>query len=643
MSKFHALKLSLAGQILIPILSTFLGMWAIGTVSVGYIETSKQEYQLERETQRTATHISKEIESAQELLSFKAKSITDSPALSASVALKDEQSLLRGLLPLKSSLELDFVKVIDQDGKVLSDLRSSVLGSALLQDTEVMALAQRGLLVNGLIVSQDSAPPVLFKTLSVTSKQDDVGSILVGYALTSDILADMLGAERQQLVLMHKSDVIATTLSIKEPVNWTPQSAYVQKIQIDGVSYLSQAIDLPQIANGQFQAVVLTSLTNFHASQRQMWLLVYGVGLLGGLLISVAGLWTTRLITRRITKLTEATQKLADGDLSVSIPVDGSDEVATLAMSFNNMTGQLKHRNLKIETQLEELEQLVKKLQQMPEQVHMAKMAGLGQMVAGVAHEINNPVSFIYGNVNPAKEYAQDLVNLVRLYQKYCPEPHPEIQKSENVIDIDFVIQDLPKILDSMESGAERIREIVLNLKNFSRKGEATMKKVDIHDGLDSTLVILGNRLKVQPNRRAIKVVKEYNFLPKVNCFAGEVNQVFMNVLSNAIDALEMHMANQAINSSDSTTDFHPEIRLQTDVFNDDWITITIADNGPGIPETIRSKLFDPFFTTKVVGQGTGLGLSISYQIIVEKHGGKIWCDSHAGVGTEFVIQLPAG
>lgn len=612
----------------------------MGIAAVGYIETSKREYELKEETQKTAVQISKEIASAQELLSFKAKSITDNSALVDTVANRDKQALLRILLPLKLSLKLDLVKIIDQQGDILADLRSSVANSANLQDSSVMELAQRGLLVDGLVVTEKPKLPLLIKTLSVTSQRDDVGSILVGYALTPEVLTAMLGAERQQIVLLQNSRPAAATLPIDNFEGLTAPRQ-VQQIQLDNVAYLGQTVVLPQIASDDFQLVVLTPLAKFHASQRQMWFVVYGIGLLGGLLISIAGIWTTRLITRRITRLTEATKKLAADDLSVSLPVEGSDEVAILAEGFNNMTEQLKLRDSKIKAQVEELEWLVQQLQQMPEQVHIEKMAGLGQMVAGVAHEINNPVSFIYGNVPPAKEYVRDLVNLVRLYQKHLSEPPQEIQTLEEIIDVDFVIADLSKLLDSVETGAERIREIVLSLRTFSRKDEALMKAVNIHDGLDSTLVILEHRFKARTERPAIAVVKEYDVLPPVQCFAGEINQVFMNLLSNAIDALEEQSQLSPEKSVDGVTAHQPQICLNTRVLADSWIAISIADNGPGIPEEIRSKLFEPFFTTKAVGKGTGLGLSISYQIIVEKHGGKIWCNSKPGQGTEFIIQLP--
>ncbi|MEM6254075.1 MAG: ATP-binding protein [Cyanobacteria bacterium P01_D01_bin.156] len=639
---FQFSNLSLAGKILIPMLSIFLGMWSVGTVSVGYFETRKQEEALKAETQKTTVQIVKEIESSQELLGFQAKSITDITFLTEIVASGDQKALLKALLPLKLSFHLDWIKIIDPEGKVLADLRSSALGSARLHDTQVMSLAQNGLLVDGVVIAESPGPPLLIKTLSITSKQEDVGSILVGHALTPNVLTDMLAAERQQLIVLQGNNVISSTLPTIDPSDLAEQSQRVQQIQLDGISYLSRAVELPWLNSDEFQIIVLTPLAQFHASQRQMWLLVYGIGLLGGGLISITGLWTTRLITNRITKLTEATQKLAADDLSISIPVDGNDEVAVLAKSFNYMTEQLKYRDVKIRTQVEELEELVQQLQQMPEQVHMEKMAGLGQMVAGVAHEINNPISFIYGNIPAAKEYFQDLVDLTKLYQKHLPLPPKEIQDLEKTIDIDFIITDLSKVLDSFTSGAERIREIVLSLRTFSRKDEAIMKTVNLHDGIDSTLVILQHRLNVQPDRPAITVLKDYGSIPRIQCFAGEINQVFMNLLTNAVDALEEHTKQQrTVVKHDEGSALKPHIRIHTEVIANRWIKVSIADNGTGIPSEIQTKLFEPFFTTKVVGEGTGLGLSISYQIVVKKHKGKIWCNSEIGQGTEFVIQLP--
>ncbi|WP_427157737.1 PAS domain S-box protein [Aliinostoc sp. HNIBRCY26] len=290
-----------------------------------------------------------------------------------------------------------------------------------------------------------------------------------------------------------------------------------------------------------------------------------------------------------------------------------------------------KRAEIKLQQQAESLENTVRELQLTQAQlIQSEKMSSLGNMVAGVAHEINNPVNFIHGNLIPASEYAQDLLRLVGLYQIYYPYPPEEIQETLIDIEFDFLKEDLVKLLKSMRVGTQRIREIVLSLRNFSRLDEAEFKDVDIHEGIDSTLMILHNRLKSKPDHPEILVIKEYGELPLVECYPGQLNQVFMNILSNAIDALEsLCMSEQG------------QITIRTEVIHSNWVRISIADNGTGIPATVVSKLFDPFFTTKSVGKGTGLGLSISYQIVVDKHKGKLYCHSEPGNGAEFVIEIP--
>lgn len=296
---------------------------------------------------------------------------------------------------------------------------------------------------------------------------------------------------------------------------------------------------------------------------------------------------------------------------------------------------ELRDSQAAVEAQSQELEKTCFDLQRTQVQLVQAeKMSSLGQLVAGVAHEINNPVNFIHGNIRHLKIYIQDLIKFLALYEAHYPEPVSEIRQAQEEFEIEYIKEDLNKMLPSMSMGTERIRDIVLSLRNFSRMDESECKAVDIHEGIDSTLLILQHRLKSQSERPAIEVVRDFGTLPRVECFAGQLNQVFMNILSNAIDALETGLKNKP--ASQET----PKIVLRTEAQSDN-IIVSIADNGSGMPETVRNRIFDPFFTTKPVGKGTGMGMAISHQLIVEKHAGKIECHSEEGVGTGFVITLP--
>jgi signal transduction histidine kinase len=339
-----------------------------------------------------------------------------------------------------------------------------------------------------------------------------------------------------------------------------------------------------------------------------------------------------------------------------------------LMMDITELKGTqeaLERSEAKLKQQATELTDLLHELQRTQLQlVQTEKMSSLGQLVAGIAHEINNPVSFIYGNLNYACEYIQDILDLLDLYKQHYPQPVPDIQAQSQTFDLEFVRQDLPKILSSMKVGTDRICQIVRSLRNFSRLDQTKVQTVDIHEMIDSTVLILQHRLKASGGKPAIDIIREYGDLPLVECYPGQLNQVFMNLIANAIDALEesfisqravlngfhsKRSANQTIENPKSAfssksqgTSENAQIQIRTQVLEDNsHVLILIADNGPGISVEHQNEIFNAFFTTKPVGKGTGLGLSISYQIVVEKHQGLLKCFSEPGRGTEFWIQIP--
>ncbi|MCT7952817.1 HAMP domain-containing histidine kinase [Ancylothrix sp. C2] len=315
---------------------------------------------------------------------------------------------------------------------------------------------------------------------------------------------------------------------------------------------------------------------------------------------------------------------------------------------MNNLLTDLEHRNAALEQKVKDLTEQINQKDRILEEnqtefnrlkdhlVQMEKMAMLGQMVSGISHEINNPINFIYGNLPYVEEHIEAVLKVLETYQSVYPSKNPALENVLEETEIDFVLEDLPRLVESMKVGAERIRELVLNLRNFYRLDEAQMKEADLNAGIESTLVMLHNRYK-----QKIEVIKQFGDLPPVECHINQLNQVFMNLLGNAIDALLVKELQCCEENNKTSVSDKKKIAITTQKIAEDKVSITISDNGLGISAEVKNRVFEPFFTTKPIGVGTGLGLSISHQIVTQTHGGKIYCFSTPGEGSTFVVELP--
>lgn len=653
-------QLRLSQKIVLPLITVCLSVFMFGLVILGYWFTDSLQQTFRQDIKDFSERVYQDLRIEQQILETQIELITNRDTLNQAVAQRDLGFLLQILLPMKSVLKLDLIKVVDLQGKVLIDLRSKSLNQVKLLDKVITNSASNGANLIDLIDVEGGQQVLQVVSDSIKSSAGLLGGMIIGKTIDDTLLKKIAAGSSKQLIVQRQNRVVATTFQEARQGSWEipPPDLPVTQIRIKNQNYLAKTI----LFKGASQSLTTTVLYPISYLEVATWKLWRRLGLLyifGSTIVAIIGFLIARTISRPLQALTQVAQRVTqDSNFDLQASITTEDEVGILAIALNQLIQQVKqllaeqyesHKKLaaynqNLAQQVYErtqalnqkniaLKRTLHKLKLTQSQlVQQEKMSSLGQLVAGIAHEINNPVNFIYGNLKYTDDYTRQLLLLLELYQKHYPHPEAEIQQAQQEADLEYLTEDLPKILSSMKIGANRIREIVLSLRIFSRLDEAEFKTADVHEGIDSTLLILQHRIKAQNNRPDIEVVKEYGEIPQIQCFAGQLNQVFMNILANAIDALEEAFYNQFCSN--------PVIRITSAQENKNVI-IKIADNGTGISEAVKSRLFEPFFTTKPVGKGTGMGLSISYQIITERHSGSLECISSSGQGTEFIITLP--
>lgn len=577
-------RLSLRQQIILPFFVIFLSVLMLSTIILGSWFSSRLETNLRQEVEAFAARVGQDLEHQQEDLQAQVRLVANRDALQAAIQQKQTGKLLQLLLPLKAEFGFDLLQVVDSQGRLIVDLRRAELNATQLQNQAARLAASSGLYLSDYMTTVDRSAMLMVAIAPVRVTQGTLGGVILGRRIDDALLERIAIGSSKAIAAFADNHLLATTLPWLRPTRWQPPAIgeAASRMLVDRRGFIVKSLKVLGASKTDLVLALLYPVAALDTAQQDLWLQLIGVFGLGGVTVAIVGTLLARGIADR------------------------------LDYQFNQL-----------QTALSDLKNTQSQL------VQAEKMSSLGQLVAGIAHEVNNPINFISGNINHLKHYMQDLVDLVHLYQARYPKPDSDITDRMEEIDLEFLVEDVSKVLHSMQVGVDRVSQIILSLRNFSRLDEAEMKRVDLHEGLDNTLLILNHRFN-----RGIRVVKDYGALPPIECYPAQLNQVFMNLLVNAIDALEAAQALRDLST------FSAKIRIQTRQASAHQVQVCIADNGVGMSAETQQKIFDAFFTTKPIGQGTGLGLSIAYTII-EQHQGRITVQSEINTGTEFTIVVP--
>ncbi|MEO0517437.1 MAG: ATP-binding protein [Cyanobacteria bacterium P01_A01_bin.116] len=624
-------------KISLPFTLMFMGLWITGGTFLGrYFSEKLDQGQVERATQLSHL-IEREVDQRLENLRRSARLLADNDSISQGIEQSDTRMLQQTVLPLKTILGTDAITLMNNQQQVLLDTRRPVLENEVIKDQSVIDLFIAGTDISTLAQTSSSGIPVMLGAAPIKNEQEIIGGIILGTALDEALLLDINHSIEEQIVVIANQRPVASTFPVEEAsFPWVEDSIAHRNVIVEGEHFLANPIVVDGLKGDYFEIVLLMAQAPLMRAKQALWAVVWVLASVGVALTAIVGYWIAWRIAKPIRVLTNiARQVVSENNFELQMPVQTQDEIGILSTSFNQLirwvgqyTDELELSAKTLETRVEEraqeLSESIAQLQDTQAQlIQTEKMSSLGQMVAGIAHEINNPINFIQGNLKPLNAYFQDMVDLIGAYEQAYPQPSAEILDLKEAIEVDFLLEDSAKILDSMKMGTQRVRDIIVSLRNFSRLDEATIKDVDLCEGIDSTLLILNHRIK-----QGVKVITDYGSLPLVTCSPAQLNQVFTNIIANALDAM-------------FEADVTPkELTITTRLLNDEQVQISIRDSGPGMPEAVKARIFDPFFTTKAIGKGTGIGLGICFKII-QQHQGTIVVNSEVGKGTEFLITLP--